>query len=60
MGFGIIKIILEPNSIKYKFIPNKLTEEAIIETIVNGKNQLTLEIEKNLVQKLTTIYKEMF
>ena len=60
LGFGTVNIILETNSIKYKFIPSKFTEETIIDTIVNGKNQLTLEIEKNLVQKLEHIYKDMF
>lgn len=60
LGFGIIKILLNDDSIKYKFIPSKLTETTIVDTIVNGKNQLTLEIEKNLVSKLSNLYKEMF
>ena len=60
LGFGIIKLILEDKSIKYKFIPSKATENAIIDTIVNGKNQLTLNIEATLVDKLTKLYKDMF
>lgn len=60
LGFGTIKVLLEKEAVKYKFYPSKQTETAIVDTIVNGKNQLTLEIEKNLVQKLTNIYKDCF
>ena len=60
LGFGTVKITIENKSIKYKFVPSKFTEESIIDTIVNGKNQLTFEIEKNLVAKLSNIYKDMF
>lgn len=60
LEFGSIRIVIDNNNIKYKFIPSKFTEDTIIDTIVNGKNQLTMEVEKNLVQKLTNIYKDMF
>lgn len=60
LGFGTVKIIIEESTVKYKFIPDKFTEKAIIDTIVNGKNQLSLNIESTLVNKLTNIYKEMF
>lgn len=60
LGFGIVKVIIDSNSVKYKFVPSKATENAVIDTIVNGKNYLVLNIESTLANKLSTIYKDMF
>lgn len=60
LGFGLIIVLLEDNCIKYKFKPSKSLEENIIDTVVNGKNQLTFTIENTLVSKITNVYKDMF
>lgn len=60
LGFGILEILIEDNCIKYKFKPSKNLEEALIDTIINGKNQLTFTIENTLVGKITNLYKDMF
>lgn len=59
IGFGTIVISIFDSAVKYKFIPSKTTDEQVINTIVNGRNQLTFELEKNLVAKITNIYKDM-
>jgi len=60
LGFGLVIVSLEDNCIKYKFKPSKSLEESIIDTVVNGKNQLTFTIENTLVSKITNVYKDMF
>jgi hypothetical protein len=58
IGIGFLSILVEDNTIKYKFIPNKELEEAIRDTIINDKNPLKLKLEKSLVDKITKMYKE--
>ena len=60
LGFGVLQIKIGSNRVNYKFAPSKNLERAIIDTIVNENNALTLNIESNLVSKLTNIYKDMF
>ena len=59
-GFGSVIVNIENDSIRYKFKPSKQLDDSIINTVVDGKNNLTLVLEKTLTQKLTNIYKDMF
>ena len=59
-GFGSVIINIEEDSIKYRFKPSKTLDDAIIGTVIDGKNCFTLTLEKNLAQKITNIYKDMF
>ncbi len=58
IGIGFLSVLVEDNTIKYKFIPNKELEEAIRDTVINDKNPLKLKLEKSLVDKITKMYKE--
>ena len=58
IGIGFLSVLVEDNSIKYKFIPNKELEEAVRNTIIDDKNPLKLKLEKSLVDRITKIYKE--
>lgn len=58
IGIGFLSILVEDNTIKYKFIPNEELENAIRDTIINDKNPLKLKLEKSLVDKITKLYKE--
>ena len=60
IGFGTLTINIDNDSIKYRFKPNKKLETAIIGTMLDDKNPLKFELENNLVQKITNIYKDMF
>lgn len=60
LGFGTLTIHIEGDTIKYRFKPSSELESSVINTLINGRNELTVVLEKNLVQKLTNIYKDMF
>lgn len=53
-------INLKNNEIKYKFIPSQKLEKTIINTVLNEKNSLILNIEDSLISKLTNVYKNFF
>jgi len=59
IGIGSLSILVEDNSIKYKFIPSEELENSIRTTIINDKNPLKLKLEKVLVDKITNVYKEL-
>lgn len=59
IGIGSLSILVEDNTIKYKFIPSKELESAIRTTVVDDKNPLKFKLEKVLVDKITNIYKEL-
>ncbi len=59
IGIGYLSILIEDNTIKYKFIPSEKLEDAIRKTIIDDKNPLKLKLEKVLVDKITNVYKEL-
>lgn len=59
IGIGSLSILVEDNTIKYKFIPSKELENAIRTTVIDDKNPLKFKLEKTLVDKITNIYKEL-
>ena len=59
IGIGSLSILVEDNSIKYKFIPSEELENSIRTTIINDKNPLKLKLEKVLVDRITNVYKEL-
>lgn len=58
IGIGSLKILLNPETIKYKFIPNAKLEVQTKAALTKEKNTLDLALEKSLVSKLTNIYKD--
>lgn len=59
MGIGNLTVVIGKDNIKYKFTPTQQLDKAIIDTIITEQNQLELVIEKNLVSKITKVYKDM-
>ena len=59
IGLGQLIIDFNNNELKFKFKPNTQFKTELISTIKNHKNLLELELEYNLVEKLTKIYKEI-
>ena len=59
IGFGSLLINIVDNQIKYKFIPSKKFEQAILSTIIEGNNQLVNNLENSLTEKMLTIYKDL-
>ena len=52
IGIGTLIINISDDSIKYKFIPSQKLEKALIDTVINEKNSLVLNIEDSLITKL--------
>jgi len=59
LGFGCLTIKFSDNNLKYRFKPSQKFEKAIINTIVNERNDLVLNIENSLVSKLNKVYKDL-
>lgn len=60
VGFGLLVVSVENDSIQYKFIPTKKLEKALVDTVVNKKNPLTVKLEETFVNRITKTYKDMF
>lgn len=58
LGIGKILLTIEQNSVKYKFIPSEELEDLVIKTIL-GDVSFERAIEKNLVGKITKVYKDL-
>lgn len=59
IGIGELHIQYVDNELKFKFIPSAKLREEIIDTIKGKHNNLELVLDKNLVDKITNIYKEI-
>lgn len=59
IGIGTLSLIIDDNSIIYRFVPSKELEKYVIDTIKNEKNPLKYVLEKNLINKITKVYKEL-
>lgn len=59
-GLGTLIIKFDDSNIKYKFIPTKQFEKSLLNTIVNERNDLKLNLESSLVSKLQNVYKSFF
>lgn len=59
-GIGTLKINFLGSEIKYRFIPSETLNEVVSNTIINERNDLVVNIEKSLVNKLTDVYKSFF
>lgn len=55
IGIGTVEINILNDCIKYRFVPSKFLENTIINTITKGQNELTYQLEKSLIRKLTNI-----
>ena len=59
LNFGDLDIKFENNELRFRFKPSAKFEEELIDTIVNKRNVLTLEVEKSLVSKIVQTYKDL-
>jgi|GEM_PF-3312648 len=60
IGLGTLYIQHIGNEIKYKFIPNDYFNKVVIDSVTNKLNLLEKSVEKNLVDKITNTYKDLF
>jgi len=59
LDIGVLTIRFEDNDLRFRFKPSAKFEESLISTIQNKQNPLTLTLERTLVNKLLSIYKEL-
>lgn len=59
LGYGILYIKLETESIKYKFIPNKNLIDNINNIFKNKEYTFKSKIKKTLTDRITKTYKEL-
>lgn len=59
IGIGILYIINDSDTIKYKFIPSSKLEKSI-RNAYKGKNQLENKVDTQLGNRLNNSYKELF
>lgn len=60
IGLGTIVIYFTDEEVKYRFIPDAKFEKIVVNTIVNERNDLVLNIEESLISKLINTYKNFF
>lgn len=59
IGIGKLYILLEEDSIQYKFIPSKFFEDNLLWTMKNNSSPLTKIAEEKLEEKIKETYKEL-
>jgi hypothetical protein len=60
IGLGNLFINISNNEIKYRFEPSSKLESGILNTVLTGKSPVIDDIEKSLINKVNTVYKELF
>ena len=56
IGIGVLKIIIEEDTVRYNFIPSKELETEIINTLENNQSYLTSVISSKLTSQLNKLY----
>ena len=59
VGYGILSIFVDGETIKYRFTPSKALENTLVNAIVNNTSPLADAIEDKLVIKLKNTYREL-
>lgn len=59
LGFGILTVNNNSDSISYRFKPSAELEEAIKSVILDNVNPLKVTLEKNLINRITNTYKDI-
>ena len=60
IGLGTLAIAVIDDTIKYKFIPSKVLDMKLKDTINSGESQLKTSLEQSLADKLVKAYKDLF
>lgn len=59
LGIGQLCVQVCSNEIQYKFIPSAKLERYMIDTVVNKKNPMIVNLESTFVNRITKVYKDM-
>lgn len=58
IGIGVLKIKIEDDTVRYKFVPSSELESGIVATLEDGQNQLKSVVSNRLINQLKSLYKE--
>ena len=56
IGIGVLKIVIEEDTVRYSFIPSKELETEIINTLENNQSYLTSIVNSKLIGQLNKLY----
>lgn len=59
LGIGMLKIQVTDAQIKYRFIPDKLLEKTLIQTVTTRRSPLLTKLDCNLDERLQRTYREL-
>ena len=59
IGIGQLVVQVIDNSIQYKFIPSSRLEKYMVDTVVNKKNPMTVNLESTFVNRIVKTYKDL-
>lgn len=57
LGIGKLYIRVQEKAVQYRFIPNKILDNAVKDTVLNHKNPLVDLAEETLVHRVLNTYK---
>ena len=60
IGIGTIAIFIDNDCLRYRFAPSPSLENALRNSVLEGENPLSCEIENALVNRIENTYKELF
>ena len=60
LGIGSLLVGIEDNVVKYKFIPSEIFENDLKSKVKYGQNLLKDKLEDSLVDRITSLYKDLF
>ena len=60
IGIGNLFINISTEFVKYRFEPNQKLKDCLINTIKTKESPIIKDIEDSLVEKINTVYKELF
>lgn len=60
VGIGELDIYVGQEEVSYRFIPSDTLSKSINETVNEGNNPLTKNIEEAVVKKIVNAYKDFF
>ena len=60
VGIGTLRILIEGDEIRYKFIPSRILERDLIDTIKTKKSPIETVLEETIDARINEAYKELF
>ena len=60
IGIGVLKITVQDDLVRYKFIPSNKLDSVVKDTYNRGQSKLVADIDSALGKRITKTYKDLF